>query len=274
MAVSADDPTAQWKAKVCLVGGTGVGKTSLIRRYVQDAFDDRYLITLGTKVVKRVVELEFPQVGSVRVDLTLWDTMGEEFLRPTLFDTVLGGAKAVVVVVDVTDPRTLAPMNAWIDLSRQVSAETPIQILLNKSDLPPSKDVLVEALEVGRQKNAPCYMTSAKTGNNVVSAFEDLARRIAAKTYGERDDGLDPVGKQIISHAASRERTLQDFLILTRLPTTILQAHLEMLVGRGRLRIVSLDIGPDGCPVIKYTAGTAPTPSAMTPLTPGPMQRP
>src|SRR3990172_2090937 len=87
MAVSADDPTAQWKAKVCLVGGTGVGETSLIRRDVQDAFDDQYLIALGTKVVKRVVELEFPQVGSVRVDLTLWDTMGEELVRPTLFPT-------------------------------------------------------------------------------------------------------------------------------------------------------------------------------------------
>ncbi len=66
------------KAKVCLVGDLAVGKTSLIRRFVLDAFEDRYQTTLGAKVTKKVLQIFMPEEGvDARMDLTIWDIMGQ-----------------------------------------------------------------------------------------------------------------------------------------------------------------------------------------------------
>ena len=262
---TASESIAQWKAKVSLVGGTGVGKTSLIRRYVRDEFDDRYIITLGTKVSKRVVDLEFPPAGQLRVDLTLWDTMGEEFLRPTLYDTVLGGAKGVIVVCDVTDPKSIDPLMSWIDLGRRVRGDVPIQILLNKSDLIRSDEVVTRSLRIGRQQQAHCYLTSAKTGGNVVGAFEDLARRIAASTFAERNIEMDDVSHDILATTATEPRSVQDILAKTRVPLPALQSRLELLTCQGHLRVNSMEIGPDGRPFLKYVAtGQGPAPAVAS----------
>src|SRR6266704_2098634 len=66
------------KAKVCLVGDLAVGKTSLIRRFVLDAFEDRYQTTLGAKVTKKVLQIPMAEQDvDARMDLTIWDIMGQ-----------------------------------------------------------------------------------------------------------------------------------------------------------------------------------------------------
>src|SRR5437016_14383229 len=69
------------KTKVCLVGEAAVGKTSLIRRFVQDEFDDRYITTLGAKVSKREMAFETPDRTKIHMDMTVWDIMGEKGFR-------------------------------------------------------------------------------------------------------------------------------------------------------------------------------------------------
>src|SRR5438034_9116111 len=84
------------KTKVCLVGEAAVGKTSLIRRFVQDEFDDRYITTLGAKVSKREMAFETPDRTKIHMDMTIWDIMGEKGFREDLKKVVYRDTKVVV----------------------------------------------------------------------------------------------------------------------------------------------------------------------------------
>ena len=87
------------KTKICLVGEAAVGKTSLIRRFVQDEFDDRYITTLGAKVSKREMTFDLPDKGSkLQMDMTVWDIMGEKGFRDLLKEAFFHGAKGVLAV--------------------------------------------------------------------------------------------------------------------------------------------------------------------------------
>ena len=91
------------KVKVCLVGEAAVGKTSLIRRFVLENFDDKYIQTLGTKVSKK--ELSAPNVdpsGDMKIDMTIWDIMGQKGFRELLKEAYFYGAKGILAVCDST----------------------------------------------------------------------------------------------------------------------------------------------------------------------------
>ena len=248
------DRVLHLKAKVCLLGGLGVGKTSLVRRYVLDEFDDHYVITLGAKVTKREVEVSLEGFGLARVDLTLWDTMGEEALRPTLTDIVLHGVKGVLAVCDATESHSVGPMASWIDLTCGLKPGIPVQILVNKSDLSRKDAVLRDALGIGRRSEAPCYLTSAKTGDNVTAAFEDLALRIATRALADSETRLDPASLGMVIDASVKPRSLLEFILSTGLTPASALFRAESLVRRGYLSVASMDIGPDGRPVLSFKA--------------------
>ncbi len=106
-------PPAVLKTKVCLVGDNAVGKTSLVRRYVLDQFDDRYLSTLGAKVTKKELRLDNPKGGgAVLVRLTIWDIMGQPSFRELLRDAYFRDAQAALAVADVTRRETLDQLPA------------------------------------------------------------------------------------------------------------------------------------------------------------------
>src|SRR2546429_9568892 len=90
------------KTKVCLVGEAAVGKTSLIRRFVQDDFEDRYITTLGAKVSKREIVFDMPDRKQIQMDITIWDIMGEKGLGDVRKGAWLQGAKGGLRVVDIT----------------------------------------------------------------------------------------------------------------------------------------------------------------------------
>src|SRR5947208_15685138 len=100
------------KTKVCLVGEAAVGKTSLIRRFVQDDFDDRYITTLGAKVSKREIVFDMPDRKQIQMDITIWDIMGEKGFRDLLKEAFFHGAKGVLAVADLTRRRTLKDLGA------------------------------------------------------------------------------------------------------------------------------------------------------------------
>src|SRR5205807_3909418 len=82
------------KAKVCLVGDVAVGKTSLIRRFVQDEFDDRYIATVGTKVTRRAVDVTWKGAPAL-LDMRVWDIMGEKGFRALFGSASFEGSHGV-----------------------------------------------------------------------------------------------------------------------------------------------------------------------------------
>ncbi len=169
------------KAKVCLVGERAVGKTSLIRRFVLDEFEDRYIATLGTKVSKKEIIVESANRGDgLTVDMTIWDIMGEKGFRELLKEAYFHGAQGILAVCDLTRRDTLKELDNWVQTVKRVTGEVPVAVLGNKVDL--AEDFALtddELARSARRHDAPYYLTSAKTGENVEKAFTELAVTIA-----------------------------------------------------------------------------------------------
>lgn len=173
--------TKHVKAKVCLVGDIAVGKTSLIKRFVLDTFDDRYIATIGTKVTKKSVACSWRGEPGL-LDLVIWDIMGEKGFRQLLKESYFEGAHGVLAVCDLTRRDTLTDLYAWIDLARTNAGDVPFVFLGNKADL--RAKVVVEEAElaaIAEPRNAPYMFTSAKTGLNVERAFHGLAQEVSRR---------------------------------------------------------------------------------------------
>ncbi len=167
------------KVKICLVGEGAVGKTCLIRRFIQDQFDDRYISTLGAKVSKKEIQVDGPN-GGTDIDMTIWDIMGEKGFRELLKEAYFHGAQGVLAVCDVTRKETLADLDEWVAAVVKVTGNIPIEFLANKADL--REQMAVKEADVKRaaeSHRAPWMFTSAKTGENVEQAFAKLAHMIA-----------------------------------------------------------------------------------------------
>jgi len=168
------------KMKVCLVGEAAVGKTSLIRRFVLDDFDDAYAQTLGTKIYKHAIAVA---QGGVRldVDMMVWDIMGQKGFRELLKDAYFYGTHGVLAVADLTRRETFADLGGWIGGVREVAGDVPIVLLANKADLRDGAPVKEsEVAGAAERFGATYFLTSARSGENVERAFRDLAERIAA----------------------------------------------------------------------------------------------
>ena len=169
------------KSKVCLVGEKGVGKTSLIRRFVLDAFDDQYIRTLGAKVSKKALSVALPDRG-VRLDVSMaiWDVIGHVGFRDLLSDAFFLGAQGILAVVDLTRRETLPAVAEWVRTVEQVAGKVPIVLVGNKSDLAGEAQCGErEVAAVARAIDAAHLITSAKTGENVEQAFSLLGTAVA-----------------------------------------------------------------------------------------------
>ncbi|OGS47229.1 MAG: hypothetical protein A3K66_00210 [Euryarchaeota archaeon RBG_16_67_27] len=169
------------KAKICLVGDVAVGKTSLIKRFVTDNFDDRYVATVGTKVTKKTTDVVWKGAPAT-LDMMVWDIMGEKGFRSLLRDAYFEGAQAVLAVCDVTRKDTFYDLNSWVTMVRKQIGSVPIVFLGNKSDLAERIVVTEEELaRLGAMHQAPHYLTSARTGRGVDEAFLAIASAIASR---------------------------------------------------------------------------------------------
>ncbi len=170
------------KVKVCLVGEGAVGKTCLIRRFIHDEFDDRYISTLGAKVSKKEIVVEGENGSSVAVDMTIWDIMGEKGFRELLKEAYFHGAQGILAVCDVTRKDTLYDLHDWVKAVNKVTGEIPIHFLANKVDLEDQISFQDGDLKKVAQKySSPYIYTSAKTGENVQEAFQKLSEMIAKR---------------------------------------------------------------------------------------------
>jgi small GTP-binding protein len=171
--------------KIVLLGDSAVGKTSLIRRYVFDQFEDSYIATIGSKVTMKKVKI---YRGEKNTDLTLmiWDLIGREGYH-ALHSRTFVGTHGALLVADMTRKETLYSLERyWIPFLLKVVENVPMVFVCNKSDLENQFEFTPEDLtnvaskhNIGLEKILPSwlkpsYSTSAKTGNNVEKAFESL----------------------------------------------------------------------------------------------------
>ncbi len=171
------------KAKVCLVGEAAVGKTSMVRRFVLDEFDDRYVTTLGAKVSKKELAIDVASEDRrIQMDMTVWDIMGEKGFRELLKDAYFQGARGILAVCDITRYSTLKELDDWVTSIFKVVGEIPVVYAVNKNDLRDEVMILYgekEITQAAKAFDAPWMHTSAKTGENVEAAFRALGERIA-----------------------------------------------------------------------------------------------
>jgi hypothetical protein len=160
------------KLKICMVGGTAVGKTSLVNRYMSSIFNERYATTIGVKIQARRLTR-----GDRAVDLVLWDLSGEDEFQ-SVQPAYVRGASGYLLVIDGTRRETVETAIGLERRIRQQIREIPFVTVLNKADLAArwELDSDVIASLVGR--SAGVVRTSAKTGEGVDAAFERLVDAI------------------------------------------------------------------------------------------------
>jgi small GTP-binding protein len=164
--------TATKKHKVCLLGATGVGKSSLVQRFVHSIFSDSYHTTIGTKIETMRVPC-----GECVVCLVIWDLSGEdEFQRVRL--SYLRGATGYLLVADGTRRSTVETALALDAAAVDVVGDVPRLLVLNKADLRVSWEVDDACVAALGSKGWRIVETSAKTGAGVEEAFYALGRAL------------------------------------------------------------------------------------------------
>jgi small GTP-binding protein len=156
-----------------MVGDFGVGKTSLIRRFVDRQFSDQYLSTVGVKISRKLIE-------SVNLQLLIWDLEGHTKFKG-ITPSYLQGASGAVIVADVSRLETIERLAEHVQLFLSVNPKGSIVVALNKSDLV-DEEKLAKLTQLVQEKHsekvARIYQTSAKTGSSVDDMFHMLGEKI------------------------------------------------------------------------------------------------
>lgn len=170
---------AVFSKKICLLGDFSVGKTSLVRRFVYDRFDDKYISTIGVKVSRKTIVVPY-QDDVADVTLMLWDLAGsEEFTKVRA--SYLRGSAGAILVCDLTRKDTLKQLISYVEDLHSVSPDAQLILAANKSDLMNQHQLTVNDVSaVADQLGTAFHLTSAKQGDEVESVFRQLARQLVS----------------------------------------------------------------------------------------------
>ena len=165
-----------YRKKIALLGNGGVGKTSLIRRFVNDEFSDSYQQTLGVKV-----ESKRMKVGNSYVAFSIWDVVGQPGQHASQ-TFAAKAAQGAIFVADITSRESLDALEYWTHLAESENVRNYV-FLANKTDKPLEEHQFTygEFRQLAARYDSPSYLTSAKTGENVEHAFRELGRRVMSK---------------------------------------------------------------------------------------------
>lgn len=187
------------KKKIVLLGNSAVGKTSLIRRFVFDQFEDSYIATIGSKVTRKEVKIRYRN-EPLKLKFMIWDIIGRGGYTSLHARTFIG-VKGAIIVSDLTRKETLNSLEQyWIPFLFKIVGHVPLVFACNKCDL--KNDVQFEPKDLGDiairyngklDRYLPMgyelsYSTSAKDGDNVEKAFETLGHLIMSS-----NELVDPV---------------------------------------------------------------------------------
>eukprot|EP00932_Pfiesteria_piscicida_P006044 SRR837773.15965.p1 GENE.SRR837773.15965~~SRR837773.15965.p1 ORF type:complete len:213 (-),score=48.31 SRR837773.15965:10-648(-) len=165
---------APQKYKVVFLGDEAAGKTSLVRRYMYDTFEEGIQATIGMDFQSKTVYLE-----DRTLRLQLWDTAGQERFR-SLIPSYIRDAAAAVVVYDITRRKCFDAVRKWVeDVRSERGASVLILLVGNKSDLAPERQVTeVEGKALASELGVLFAETSAKLGHNIKELFQLVAQNL------------------------------------------------------------------------------------------------
>ncbi|XP_014681835.1 PREDICTED: ras-related protein Rab-8A-like [Priapulus caudatus] len=163
--------------KLLLIGDSGVGKTCVLFRFSEDAFNSTFISTIGIDFKIRTIELD-----GKKIKLQIWDTAGQERFR-TITTAYYRGAMGIMLVYDITNEKSFENIKNWIrNIEEHASSDVERMILGNKCDCDDRRGVSRQRGEQLAVEYGVKFMeTSAKAGINVEQAFFTLARDIKAK---------------------------------------------------------------------------------------------
>jgi len=193
--------------KLMMVGDSGVGKTSLLHRFVDEKFDPQFIATIGIDFKRKLVDAE-----GKKVMLQLWDTAGQERFR-SITSSFYRGAQGVALVYDVADEDSFTNLGQWIRNIQALATEgTPWMILANKADMVKERVVSAASGEaLARKYGVPFFETSARTGQNVSEAFFQLATTMTKKVLAQEQaesmgTPISPEDRRITIDVQKKER--------------------------------------------------------------------
>ncbi|MHA1380909.1 MAG: Rab family GTPase [Candidatus Helarchaeota archaeon] len=168
--------TMKFAFKVCIIGSPGVGKTSLIIRYIENKFKEDYIPTLGVDFLTKKLEVGAEKIPT---SLIIWDVGGQHKWKSKLH-LYLQGSDGVIIIYDITRRSTFKNLEDWINSAKKYAGDVPYLIIGNKNDLEGERNVdLNEVIEFSNNLEAvPVLETSAKTGKSVNTMFQTIAQNI------------------------------------------------------------------------------------------------
>jgi len=159
--------------KICMLGSFAVGKTSLVRRFVESIFSDNYQTTVGVKIDKKIVRL-----NGCEVHLILWDLYGDDDFQKIRW-SYFQGAAGYLLVADGTRRATFERAMELEERARKEIGSVPFVFVINKCDLPDEWELDTEMEDRLVSKQWTTLRTSAKSGEGVDEAFLQLTRKIS-----------------------------------------------------------------------------------------------
>ena len=163
--------------KICMLGEFAVGKTSLVRRYVEGIYNDKYQSTIGVCISRKSVS-----TANQSVRLLLWDLAGGDDFIGVQKNYIVGLAGAIIVA-DLSRPETINAFDRYARLAREHNPDATIIFVGNKADMIDDQtNVALNELKcVAERLNGTAFFTSAKTGEQVEMVFVHLANLLGSK---------------------------------------------------------------------------------------------
>ena len=176
----------QYIFKLILIGNSGVGKSSILNRYMNKTFEESYKCTIGVDFLMKSIE-----INGKTVKLQLWDTAGQEKYK-SMVASYYRGANVALVVFDITSHESFDSLPGWIENYYKNGPEQKNIILIgNKKDMIEERQVTQEEAELFSQTNNMIYFeTSAKDGDNIDYVFTYAAEKLVEFYSSQKETNI------------------------------------------------------------------------------------
>jgi small GTP-binding protein len=196
--------------KVIVVGDSDVGKTSILLRFTDNMYNEKYSSTVGVDIKVRDITIKKTTPGSMNetVKLHLWDTAGQERFR-TISNAYYRNVNAVLLMFDLTNAKSLVNLKGWFEEIYTFSKSDPIIFLVgNKSDL---KRMISreEAEKFSKEKGLIYTEVSAKEDKgDIEELFQTITKTLRTK-QSERETIEIEIERETLRSETLRSETLR-----------------------------------------------------------------